>query len=509
MTTPAGTPVSAPAAPAAHVAPTMAPTWLYDARPRLPLLARRCWRLGALLAVLAGVACAMYLSVRYPDAAPDGQLSGPAVRALAIFAAAVALWITAPVPLVVTGLGVFVALSVGDLLPGKPIDEQARQTATWFADPIVVFLFGAFLIAGALSSAHVVDHLALRLLAMLGTNARRLRQVLFWIAFGAAFLMSEHAVMAMLFPLAVRIRDALGRPLRSSRYVQGLFIGMAWGATIGGITTYLGGSRNPLAMGFLHKHNLPIPGFFELMCYSLPVALPQALAAALNLEWGDPVDISSVAAARASLEQRRRELGRFGARQRRVTAVLGLAVVLWMLGGFELIALVSVGIAALLLGTRLVRWSEIAREVPWDLLVLYAAALALAKALAATGAPALIGHHLIPLLPSAPAVAIAVIAVVAMLMTEAMSHGAVVSMMVPLLIAAAPILGIDPVLLALAVSLPTGLAFMLPMGSPPLAIAFASEEFPLSTMTKWGSLLNLLAVPVVVGAYLVVWRHFH
>ncbi len=508
MTTPTSTAIVAPA-PAVAAAPAVAIPRPYDGRARMALIAGRCWRFGALLLVLAGAALALALSASYPDTAPAGELSGPSIRAITIFASAVALWITAPVPLVVTGLGVFVALTVGDLLPGQPIAEQARQTATWFADPIVVFLFGAFLIAGALSSAHVVDHLALRLLALLGTNARRLRQVLFWTAFGAAFLMSEHAVMARLFPLAGRIRDARGRPRQSSRYVQGLFIGLAWGATIGGITTYLGGSRNPLAMGFLQKHNLPIPGFFELMCYSLPVALPLALAAALLLEWAFPVDIASVAAARAALEQRRRELGRFGARQRLVTAVLGLAVVLWMLGGFERIALVSVGIAALLLGTRLVRWTEVAREVPWDLLVLYAAALALAKALSATGAPALIGHHLIPLLPAAPAVAIAVIAAIAMLMTEAVSHGAVVSMLVPLLIAAAPIVHLDPVLLALSVSLPTGLAFMLPMGSPPLAIAFASEEFPLSTMTKWGSLLNLLAVPVVVCAYLVVWRHLH
>jgi sodium-dependent dicarboxylate transporter 2/3/5 len=87
-----------------------------------------------------------------------------------------------------------------------------------------------------------------------------------------------------------------------------------------------------------------------------------------------------------------------------------------------------------------------------------------------------------------------------------MSHGAVVSMMVPLLLSAAPP-GLDPVQLGLAVAFPAGLAFMLPMGSPPLAIAFASGEFKISTMTKWGALLNALAVPVAALAYWLVWTN--
>jgi sodium-dependent dicarboxylate transporter 2/3/5 len=141
-------------------------------------------------------------------------------------------------------------------------------------------------------------------------------------------------------------------------------------------------------------------------------------------------------------------------------------------------------------------------------MLLYAAALALAKALKSTGSPDLIGAYLLPLMPTNPVLAVAAIAAVAMLLTEAMSHGAVVSMMVPLLLIAAPP-GLDPVQVALAVALPSGLAFMLPMGSPPLAIAFASNEFKIATMTKWGTLLNLLAVPIAALAYWLVWTRLH
>jgi sodium-dependent dicarboxylate transporter 2/3/5 len=261
-------------------------------------------------------------------------------------------------------------------------------------------------------------------------------------------------------------------------------------------------------MGFLQKKDIAIPGFFELMSYSLPVAVPLALAAILLMEFAFPVDVTSVAEAREALAARRRELGRFGSRQRLVTLIMLGAVVAFAIAGYEHIALVSLSAAALLLGSGLVRWADLQREVPWELMLLYAAALALAKALKSTGSPDLIGAYLLPLMPTNPVLAVAAIAAVAMLLTEAMSHGAVVSMMVPLLLIAAPP-GLDPVQVALAVALPSGLAFMLPMGSPPLAIAFASNEFKIATMTKWGTLLNLLAVPIAALAYWLVWTRLH
>ncbi len=482
----------------------------FDDRPLPLLMLARGWRGIVLVVVLAGLGWALWQSTRLPVVAQNGLPSAASLRAFAIFAAAVVLWVTAAVPLVVTGLGVFIALSVANVdTAHAPGIEQTRTVATWFADPIVFFLLGAFLIAGSLSSAHVIDHAALRLLDLLGTSARKLRLVLFGCAFGASFLLSEHAVTAMLFPLAVRIRDALKLERGRSTYLKGLFLGLAWGATIGGIVTYLGGSRNPLAMGFLQKKDIVIPGFFELMAYSLPVALPLALIAIVVMEIAFPIDVGSIAAARDSLAERQRELGRFGARQRLVSLIMVSAVVAWGLAGYEHIAVVALSASAVLLGTGLVRWRELQREVPWDLLLLYAAALALAKALKLTGAPELIGAHLLPYLGHNPVVAVGVIATVAMLLTEAMSHGAVVSMMVPLLLTAAPDLGLTPVEVALAVALPAGLAFMLPMGSPPLAIAFVSGEFRISTMTIKGSILNLLAVPVVMLAYWLVWSRWH
>jgi sodium-dependent dicarboxylate transporter 2/3/5 len=467
----------------------------FDDRPLALLLLRRGWR-----GLFTGtVLLALLLTDLLVPAAGAGGLDAVTWKVLAVFIAAVLMWVTTAVPLVVTGIGVFLALSATGV-------AAPAEIATWYWKDIVFFMLGAFLIAGSLSTSHVVDHAALRLIDIFGTTPRRLRQVLFWSAFLAAFAMSEHAVMAMLFPLASRIRDALARKPGTSTYVSGLFFALAWGATIGGIVTYLGGSRNPLAMGFLTQSGHQAPGFFALMGYSLPLAVPLAVVASLLLERAFPVDLDSIAEARAALAERRRELGRFGPQQIAVSALLVVAVVGWMAAGYKFIAVVALGVAAVLIGSGLVRWKELSRQVPWDLLLLYGAALALAKALETTGAHRVAAAYLVPLLGQHPALAMAIVAALAMAMTEAMSHGAVVGLLVPMLLGLAAQIGMDPLHLTLAACLPAGLAFMLPMGSPPLAIAFASGEFGIATMARWGGLLNLIAVPLTVAAYWFFWR---
>ncbi len=475
--------------------PTTPSPLRFDDRPWFTVLLARGWRASLTCTVLVAVITVLTTTA---DQRPNIGLTATGIKVLAVFAGALVLWISGAVPLVVTALGVFLGLCA------TGIDTPA-VIATWFWRDIVFFLLGAFLIAGSLSSAHVIDHAALRLVGTWGTTARRLRLLLFGCAFFASFFMSEHAVMALFFPLACRIRDAIGRPTGSSRYVTSLFFALAWGATIGGIVTYLGGARNALAMGFLQESGTAPLGFFALMAHTLPVALPLAALAILILEWAFPIDIDRLDQAQAALAERRRELGRFGARQITVTLILLATIIAWAITGPKAIAVVALASAVVLLGSGLVRWRDVGRHVPWDLLLLYGSALALAKALETTGAHRLAAEGLIPALSYSPMLTLGLLAVAAILLTEAISNAAVVSVLVPLVLGLATQIGVNPLHATLAIALASGLSFMLPMGSPPLAIAFASGEFKIRTMAAWGVVLNVVAIPLIVLAAWLVW----
>ncbi len=491
-----------------------APMTLRYRREGVPaLIARRGWRPIIAILVVVGLAVAFWSSQSLPLKTDDGGLNRLGLRTVAIFLAAVILWVTEAVPLVVTGIGVFVALVAcgydvpKDLAKANGLPAMTpQQVSNWFGDRVVFFLLGIFLIAGSLSASHVVDHVALRLLNLLGSGPRRLRQGVYWVAFVASFFMAEHAVTAMLFPVVSRIRNALGRPRGSSSYIAGLFLGLAWGATIGGIVTYLGGARIALAMGIAQGKGVSVPGFVELMLHSLPIAIPFGIVAAIVLEITFPVDVESVEPARQALAERRRELGRFGFRQRAVVAILALTIAAWAYFGVSFLAPVALGSAALLLGTGLVRWHEVQGDVPWDLLIMEGGALALCAALESTGAASWAAGHAFSLLGGqSPLLVITVVVIASIVLTEMFSNPAVVTLLVPLLIVSAPALGVEAIHLVLAVALPCGLSFVLPLGSPPLAIAFSSGEYTFARVVASGILLDVIAVPIIVGAYYFTW----
>jgi sodium-dependent dicarboxylate transporter 2/3/5 len=492
--------------------PAAAPSFIAGGLPRL--VTSRLWKPLLTIAVLAAVAGACWYSQDLPLKGSSDALSASGLRVIAIFTGALVLWLTEAVPLIATGVGIFTALVLAQIpvaWNGTAVKSvaAAAEVSSWFGDRVVFFLLGIFLLAGSLTASHVVDHGALRLLNLVGTSPRRLRQGVYWVAFVASWFMAEHAVAAMLFPVVARIRDALGKPRQSSTYVSSLFLALAWGATIGGIVTYLGGARIALAMGIVQKAGLTAPGFFELMAHSLPIAIPFGILAALILEWAFPIDLTSVEPARAALQERRRELGRFGPRQQAVLAILALTIGCWALFGVKHLAPVALGGAALLLGTRLVRWHDVQRYVPWDLLILEAGALALCSALQATGSAEWAAQLFFNNISHNPFLVVGLLTACVVVLTELFSNPAVVTLLVPLLLQMAPGLGMDPIHLALAVALPCGLSFVLPLGSPPLAIAFASGEYKVATVMKWGVLLDLLVVPFTVLAFWAVWLHLH
>jgi sodium-dependent dicarboxylate transporter 2/3/5 len=305
-----------------------------------------------------------------------------------------------------------------------------------------------------------------------------------------------------------RIRDALGKPRQSSSYVAGLFLALAWGCSIGGIVTYLGGARIALAMGIAQTKGIAVPGFFELMAMSLPIAIPFGIIAAFILEIAFPIDVPDVTQAREALAERRRELGRFGPRQRAVLGILILTIAAWAFFGVTYLAPVALASAAVLIGSGLGRWSEVERYVPWDLLIMEAGALALCAALQSTGASVWAGNLAFSNIGHEPLVIIAAITLFTIILTELFSNPAVVTLLVPLLIPAAPALGFEgnEIALVLAVALPCGLSFVLPLGSPPLAIAFSSGEYKVAKVAGWGVLMDLIPVPLTVAAFWLFWR---
>jgi len=90
-----------------------------------------------------------------------------------------------------------------------------------------------------------------------------------------------------------------------------------------------------------------------------------------------------------------------------------------------------------------------------------------------------------------------VITVVTIFLSEVMSNVAQVIVFAPVVSSLADAIGMNPLLLGLPMTLAASCASMLPMGTPPNAIVFASGHIRLRQMTKAGFVMNIISVVLI------------
>ena len=98
-----------------------------------------------------------------------------------------------------------------------------------------------------------------------------------------------------------------------------------------------------------------------------------------------------------------------------------------------------------------------------------------------------------------------ILAVIGTVLTEGISNSAVVALMMPIAIALAAQNGVDVRTATLALAIPSGLAFMLPISTPATAIAVSSKYVTARNTMSTGIILNSVAIGLFVLAALLYW----
>ncbi len=456
--------------------------------------------------ILLGI-CVL-LGVCYGPAWDPEHLSTEGQRAIGVFMFCLIFWMTQPIPLAMTSLMIFA------LVPLLGISEP-REVFSLFGSNTVFFILGALILAGGFVKSGLSRRMAVLFLAYFGrTPNLLLLGVLLSSAF-LAFLMPEHGVAALLYPVAIQIADSLNLKKQSSNYGKALFFALAWGSIIGGITTFLGGARNPLALElyqqFMERHDLA-PGtmisFTDWVIAAIPVTIIMLFFAYFVLRILYPPEITDVHAAHAILEEDIRSMGPISVDEIKVGIVYVLTVIGWIVSGFQgdlagnlaVIAILGAG-GLFLLGT--LTWKDCQRHVNWGVILMYAGAIALGKTLDGTDGGLwmvrsfLTGHEFGPVLLLAGLMGFSKI------LTEGISNAAAVTIILPLALEIGLEAGIPLATIVYAVAIPCGLVFCLPIGTPPMAICYESEYFRIRDSLFSGTIMNIISwiVVVLVGIY--------
>jgi len=460
---------------------------IIDRSPLHVLLARKGFPYAA-LAVIAVLA-----SWAVQQDAPAG-LTAQGRDAIVVFLLCLVLWVTQLIPLAVTSL---LGLALLPLLGVLPADNAYAM----FGNNAVFFILGSFMLAAGVMRTGLSEHLALALLDRVGLGPRRLLLAMLLLPAFMAGFMPEHAVAAVLLPIAWEVVRGLGLTL-GHRYAQSVFLALAWGAIIGGVTTLLGGARGPLALGMVEELTGQGFSFLDWTLAAAPLVLLMLSIAAVTLLLATPFDGLNVQAARQRIERRQLELGTVSMEARIMALLMLTTVVFWVLAGHAFglagIALISV---VLMFSLRLVNWKDVQADVNWGVVMMYGGAIAVAKALTVTGAGAWIADKVL-LEGLSPGLLLMLFAVVTLLMTEGISNAAAVAILLPVAIPVGSAVGMAPAGIALAVGIVAGFAFMLPMGTPPNAMIYATGHVRSLDMLRYGALLSIAALLLFL---LVAW----
>jgi sodium-dependent dicarboxylate transporter 2/3/5 len=152
-------------------------------------------------------------------------------------------------------------------------------------------------------------------------------------------------------------------------------------------------------------------------------------------------------------------------------------------------------------GEFVMTW-DAAKNMPWDVLLLFGGGLSLSANIEKHGVSKYLGTLCNGFQGVPVIVAVAIVCFGILMLTELTSNTATAATFLPIVGAVAISMGQSPLLFAIPTALAANCSYMLPVGTPPNAIVFGSGLVRLPDMAKAGMWLNIILVPIIVG---LVW----
>lgn len=446
---------------------------------------------------------ALLMSLPVPAAMPP-----EAWRTTALIALMATWWMTEALPLTATALLPFLVLPLLGVM-------SAGEVAGAYYSPILFLVLGGAFLALAIERTGLHRRLALAIVSRSGASAGALLFAFMAATAILSFIVSNTATTLIMMPIGVAVLVAAGvAEGETDGFPGALAMGIAFAASIGGLGTLVGSPTNAIAAGLIERVAGYEIDFVTWAMFGLPI-----VAMSIPLAWAILMRVQHVSARGFDAAAARAAIGTAGAwstAEKRLVPLLAAVVLGWALlpifaadlppGMIEDGSIAILGGLLLFVipdgtGRPLLNWKE-ADRAPWGVIMMFGGGLALAAGITESGLAGWLGEALKPLsgVP-APLIALALTALV-VLVTEFASNVATASGVMPVVGGLIVATGADPALLAIPAALAASWGFMLPSGTGPNAIAWATGHIALPRMLKAGLALDLLGIPLIVAT---VW----
>ena len=434
---------------------------------------------------------------------------GLTLQANAIIASTVWIaiwWITEAIPISVTAL---LPIILFPLTGGLELSE----TTASYGHKYVFLYLGGFIIAIAMQKWNLHKRIALNIISFIGTNVIK---IILGFMVATAFLsmwISNTATAVMMLPIAMAIVDQLkDNPdtIENENKIFGkaLMLGIAYSASIGGISTLIGTPPNLILAGVVEEtfgYEITFSTWFK---FGFPISL-----ILLFLCWKYLTGIAfkfeqkSFPGGIKEIKKQLQKIGTISYEEKLVALIFTLTAIAWVTRDIlkliipviddTIIVMISALIIFLLPTNdkkrRLINWEE-ASKLPWGILLLFGGGMALASGFKESGLALWIGTQMTLLDGINLFLLLFVLIASVNFLTEITSNLATTAMLLPILYPMAMTIDVHPFILMVSAAVAASCAFMLPVATPPNAVVFGSGYLRIPDMVRVGIWMNVLSI---------------
>ncbi|XP_054707647.1 Na(+)/citrate cotransporter-like isoform X3 [Uloborus diversus] len=425
-------------------------------------------------------------------------------------------WLLEPVPVAVTALLPVV------LFPLLGVASSAQVCSNYMKEPFLMFI-GGFIVAIAVEECKLHERIALKVLLLIGTEIKWLLLGFMLTTMFLSMWLNNLATTLLMVPIVEAVIGEID--IKNDH--------LAFSDNNG--TTILPERKqtdDPGEDNFLSKMSLQqlYPDsdditFATWMMYNIPGMVLCVLIGYVYL-WLVYIRFSKHNFASESkikdiISKRYSDLGSLTSHEAQVLVLFVILVILWVFRDPKFItgwadamqpetkigdSVPAIGIAFLMFflpsrigdwnSPRILEWKTAQVKVPWGVLILVGGGFALADTAQKSGLSKLLGENLMFLAVLPPGAMVVVVCLVTAMITEIITNVTSVTVLLPIFSQVAVSIGVNPLFLMLPITLAASYAFMLPVATPPNAIAFESGNMKTLDMAKPGLAMNLICCAV-------------
>jgi solute carrier family 13 (sodium-dependent dicarboxylate transporter), member 2/3/5 len=405
------------------------------------------------------------------------------------FGVAGVFWLTEVVPLFVTS---FIIAGILILFGGVSTTDAFAP----FFDPIIILFLGGFVLSQAFSKYKVDQFIAQKTLFVLGNKPYIVLFGLMIVTVVLSMFMSNTAATALLLPISLTILDKSNVSKKDKLY-KAFPLAIAYAATTGGLGTIIGSPPNALAVKYLEQEGVANISFVEWMAQMLPVVIIMLLVIFITIRLVFKSKVKSL-----RIDQQDIKLDTKG---KIILFVSLITIVLWLTGktlglSSYLVALIPI---IFFYGFGLLKESDVS-NLNWSTLLLFGGGLTLGEAVISSGVNEYIALGMDKFLLGVPVfILFLLIGVLGTIFTIVASNTGAAVVMLPIIIPLATKLNVDPLILVFLTTAGVSLDYVLPIGTPPSAIAYSSGYIKSKEMINVGSFLTIFVwlIPAVIAYF--------